>query len=1131
MDTNLNLIINMKNIITKLLAVIAILSLGLFSGCHTVEDEITEMNLSRCLEPMNLTAKVTNGDQVTFGWDLTSGADKYGLEIYSDDKSTLVNSVELNAGDIPYTIKLEADASYYYRVQARTTLVGKDYSNWVNYGKVIETYAVKSNLYIKVAERTNSSLSFTWTADPEVDRLVYEVTGSDNANTKTLTSSEIAAGAATISGLSATTNYVVTLYFKSANRGEINVWTRPNTGDAFPVSDVAAFKAAVAAKEVKVLLKAAGSPYDLGETGLDIPAGIEIYGEESIDGSRPVIKGELSIPDTFEGGKIYLESIEMNGVKNTYGFAIQLKNGGKAANLPIDGIVYKNCNITGYSKGLIYEWGQTMVLEELTYNGCTIYEINADGTNGGDVIDFRNATTIGALNIINNTIYTGFRTFIRLDANVTAAEILVKNNTIMNICFIDNTNNSGFFGIKSTTKPSSLVFSNNLVLYETGSASIVNTNEKNLADITFSNNYYYGCVTSFFERVTTTAATAGGGKVLSEDPCYNAKGGMFNLTNPDVSVAQAGAPIWFTPYVEEPEDLTLPLTETAKAWDFSNAKYFVGDITKSKVRNGLLMSVADKTMKVDNGVMVFNNATSVSKKGIPSDGYLAFKVNKPGSVYLIPTDVVGEDGHYVRGNHIIVSVGNEAGTVNSVKGGAAMNVDMTTSQKIIINDITEETMVYVYASGNIGLAGLAWAFDTEQVNTALNTPEPTADPESVTAGASSDITISWPAVKNAASYSLVFNGKTYQIADGETSYVIGSDVVKFLDAGGYMISVYANPGDDDIYNTQSSAGKVSLTILSSGGGSGSFVASSAEDLINAIAAGKQDITLAYSSEPYELGTLTLTAPLHLSGETVEGAYTPVRGNFNISGNIDGCIVIRNLDLDGTNAAGAVLVEGAVTTADTVAIFDSYIHDYSKALYDNSKKYASNIKNLVFKGIRVNNCSNSADYIDMRGGTYNNISICDNTFAKSARTFIRIDAAVVCDAINIANNTFYNLCSVDSKDNNGIFHVRSTSLPAEAFIVEKNIFATMHRAVEAPSNANGYPKIVSTNTAGRDPVFKGNLYYDFDITEGFSWWSRIDEATATANGGAVLTETPFAGTPAAGDFTVKSAYKGYGDIRW
>ena len=90
---------------------------------------------------------------------------------------------------------------------------------------------------------------------------------------------------------------------------------------------------------------------------------------------------------------------------------------------------------------------------------------------------------------------------------------------------------------------------------------------------------------------------------------------------------------------------------------------------------------------------------------------------------------------------------------------------------------------------------------------------------------------------------------------------------------------------------------------------------------------------------------------------------------------------------------------------------------------------------------------------------------------------------------------------------------------------------MHRAVEAPSNANGYPKIVSTNTAGRDPVFKGNLYYDFDITEGFSWWSRIDEATATANGGAVLTETPFAGTPAAGDFTVKSAYKGYGDIRW
>ena len=32
-------------------------------------------------------------------------------------------------------------------------------------------------------------------------------------------------------------------------------------------------------------------------------------------------------------------------------------------------------------------------------------------------------------------------------------------------------------------------------------------------------------------------------------------------------------------------------------------------------------------------------------------------------------------------------------------------------------------------------------------------------------------------------------------------------------------------------------------------------------------------------------------------------------------------------------------------------------------------------------------------------------------------------------------------------------------------------------------------------------------------------------------GKVLEETPFSADPATGKFTVKSAYKGYGDIRW
>ena len=779
-----------------------------------------------------------------------------------------------------------------------------------------------------------------------------------------------------------------------------------------------------------------------------------------------------------------------------------------------------------------------MVMDELTYNGCNIYEINADGSGGGDVIDFRGASSITSINVTNNTIYTGFRTFLRLDANVKATNVLIKNNTMMNICFVENANNSGIIGIKVEAQPSSLVFSNNIVLYEEGSATVVNTSDKNTAEITFSNNYYYGCVDTFFERVTVSGATAGGGKVLTADPCYNSKGGMFNLVNTEASTAQVGAPQWFSPYVEEPEDLTLPLTETAKTWDFTNAKYFIGDITKSKVRDNLLMSVSDNKMKVQDGIMVFNNATTVSKKGLPTDGYLAFKVNKPGSVYLIPTDVENEDGAVVRGNHIIVSVGDVAGTTNSVKGGAAMNVAMSTAQKILINDITEESIIYVYASGNIGLSGLAWALDTAQVNTALPSPEPTVDPASIQQGTASDVTVSWPAVDNAASYSVVFNGKSYPVSDGVTSYVIASDVIKFLDAGGYMISVYANPGDDDIYNTQSSAGKTALTVLAkSGGGSEEFVVSSVADLVNAIASGKIDITLAFSTSAYDIGTLALTTPLRLKGQTKNGAYTPIKGNFSISGDLGGSLILRNLDVDGTDAAGAFIVETEAVTADTIAMINCNISNSAKALYDNSKKYASNVQYMIFDGIQVDNCSNAADFIDMRNGAYHNLIITRSTFANSARTFIRTDAASEINYATIRNNTFYKLCTIESsKDNNGLFHIRGTAGSGMLdFQIVNNLFYSIKISTD-PSNANGYPKFISKNAAALKPnSIRNNYFYNIEEDKAdYTWWTaNCTKEEGIAGGGCVLATEPCK-DPDKGDYTLTNAVAmnaNIGDPRW
>ena len=58
-------------------AAVALASLALLTGCvKSSFQEITELALSRCLEPQNLSARVdvATSDNVTFGWDVNKDA-------------------------------------------------------------------------------------------------------------------------------------------------------------------------------------------------------------------------------------------------------------------------------------------------------------------------------------------------------------------------------------------------------------------------------------------------------------------------------------------------------------------------------------------------------------------------------------------------------------------------------------------------------------------------------------------------------------------------------------------------------------------------------------------------------------------------------------------------------------------------------------------------------------------------------------------------------------------------------------------------------------------------------------------------------------------------------------------------
>ena len=1107
----------MKKIRYAILALAALLTVS----CVTKEfDEITELNLNRCLAPQGLNARVSAslGDVVTFTWDVGKDAEAYILRVYTDAAGTqeyLSETVLPN--QVPFQKKLEADKTYWCSVQATAT--GKQDSKVCFLDKSFKTFAVKDNLFLKVTDRTATSVSLAWSKDvadyADVDRVEYGLPGEEPAGTVTLAATDIDAAAATVDGLNPSTEYVFTLYYLSAARGQVDAWTTPDINGTTEVSSTDALLNAVKTAGAKILLKMEGSPYDI--EALDISNGFTLLGEESADGTKPVVQGEFHFADTWTpGADLYFEGVDFNGAPTAaspsgFGFAIQNKNGGTVKDKNIGNITYKNCVIQNYTKGLIYEWGNNMVLGKVTYDGCDIHDINTDGTVGGDVFDIRQATTVEKLTFVNNTIWQGMRTFIRFDAG-SIGEFVFENNTLQNLNFVDNTNNAGVFGLQIA--PGEFSFKNNLFLNFTGKAVLAGANTKYVPagdmGVAAANNWFYnlpkndtGALTYFTDNFTQAQAA---GTILDSDPCYNAPGGYFNLlADSEIADKKVGAPKWWTPFVEEPEDLTLNLIEGNKTWNLANAKYFSGSIKKQMVRDDLFVSAGESNAIVaDGGMLKFETACVTNRANVPTLSYVAFKVNQPGSVLVKAADPDA------TGNHLIVGVGPVDGSSIALKGGVSAMADMTTPTKILITTITEESLVYVFPSGPIALEKLAWSTDVTPVNTALPTPAPKADPSAITAGDAADITISWDPVENAGSYSVVFNGKSNTVSEG-TEFVIGGTTTGMLDAGSYTVEVYANPMATDIYNTESAAGVAAFAVLPKGGGGeeSELVVTNTDQLLSAIAAGKDAVTLAPGE--YDLGgVLTVTAPLALKGQ--DGAE--ITGAFKLSGEV-GSFSLDNLTVKAGGQGVFIDLDNAEGVhADNVTVKNTVIDGFAKSVI-----YASNtadkfyMGDILFQAVEVYNHGTGQGMFDLRNGVYGSFKVIESTLT-GGRDFLRIDATCTIPTVLVKNNTMYNLNT--SKNGNGLFFVRAA---VSEYTAEKNLLLGMTSGT------------IIGKAGAKVPKMKGNYYYDCNDDVFFT--GLMDKDEALGGQGVILSVDPVKDAPNY-DFTLVNGVvisAGVGAPKW
>ena len=837
----------------------AFCALGLMSlaaGCvEQIPPVIEDLELSSVLTPSEAYASVsaTDGNTVTFTWTNSNAATEYLLQIYQFSADKEIQPAlgeiteEMLSGMVPEevtvtpaesgtstsaSLELEREFSYYARVRAQNPELSP--SKWAVFPYPIDTYSVMDPVEaVNLVERTSNSITVSWTLAADDTDGITEIRVSPNPDNSDeaykVYPVEAGATQCVVDHLKPSTRYTVAVHYKSANRGEVKAWTRPELGSAISVSDTGAFRQALreaADAESPIQISVAyngGVPYDMGK--MDVVGPVEVYGEQTLDGASPVVLGyfEMAVPgttynytdctdpqnpvpgsveDILGATSLKVEALSLDGNGYEYGSLISF-----GAAFPAESVVevsVKNNEITGYQKGLfsIDNASKTVNFGEIRFESNIISDIQGSG---GDGFDIRSENSISSIVFRNNTITEGMRTFFRLDAG-TIGSFEFSHNTVNNLCF-GTSNNDGLFKVVATVTDA-FFLKDNLFLNNNNSESntVLFSSKTTSLPTDVSGNFFYNNSPKFFyaggsgerahKEFLQADAIADGGAMLNADPCYDSGKGIFNVTSQAVLAAEAGDPRWLEDYVPEPDKPLEPAVYGAY-WNLTDTDTFDDVIDASCVRGNLKFIVKSNPINVTESGFEFTAEPTFDFNGVPDDCTVAFLVDGPGSVIL--SSVASESGS--DNDHITVALGPEDGSSVEVHGAVYAGEE---GAKIAFPNILggERHLVYLYGCDPIVMSQLSWVEDTNTGEApVLETPTNLAFSDgnsTVDDTFEGDVTLTWDAVTYAGSYTVTVTGPDGAPTESsvtEPSFVLTPST---MTPGDYTITVQAIPAETDL---------------------------------------------------------------------------------------------------------------------------------------------------------------------------------------------------------------------------------------------------------------------------------------------------------------------------------------------
>jgi len=490
------------------------------AGCSDdIFPEITSLETDRLFSPVDIDVRVVNQTGVRLGWKQVGNAQSYTIEFFEngneDFSGTPVRTVaDVTYDQVPYTVPgFSGETDYSVRIKA----VGAEVSDskWIS--ATFSTDAEQIFQAVSPEEIEATEVTLRWAAGEIASEIIF----APGDVTHAVTAEEIAAGAATITGLTAETEYVARLVSAGKTRGTVTFTTLIDLGGAiavYPEDDLTTLLELANDGDVFALL-----PGDYHTQDIAITKNIAIKGARPAD--KPVLIGSVFRLDNGAGLELVDLVLDGTGSKDKNQAIIYAAG-------TFDPLVINGSEIKNYSKGVLYV-SNAALIESVSIRNTIYSEIEGDG---GDFIDFRNGLA-RTFEFVNNTVYNSAinRDLFRMDAGGSTnfpgikSIITIQNNTFNNVSSGSNSRRILYIRLADHD----ISFTKNIVANLQGRY----TNQSSTNIVQLSKNNYFNAPNVIADETGTDYTTL--------DPGFaNPDAGNFTVSNEELKFQGIGDPRW-----------------------------------------------------------------------------------------------------------------------------------------------------------------------------------------------------------------------------------------------------------------------------------------------------------------------------------------------------------------------------------------------------------------------------------------------------------------------------------------------------------------------------------------------------------------------------------------------------------